>query len=331
MTICQDWRAAGDAEIAGLLAAEVQAWRRDLDWDVAEAWKVVDPARRAGHLPGFVARRGGRTVGWTSFLLHRESLQVLAFAADDPEAAGALVNAIAGSREAGAARSTIFCVRDASPALSGMLLRRGFDVEPYRYLRLDLGTLQTTSHQVPVERGDASALPRGLRVWNEDADAMVGLCARAYADAAGVRAFAPGGTIEEWHDYVGSLLSGPGCGWFLPEASFVRPSPRGHGLDGAILTTDLGPGTAHVAQIVVDPDVRGRGLGRSLLVASARTAARLGYRRMTLLVSETNAPAAAMYGAIGFVDRAAFVVATRRQPILSMRPALATGGESTRR
>jgi hypothetical protein len=38
-----------------------------------------------------------------------------------------------------------------------------------------------------------------------------------------------------------------------------------------------------------------------------------------------------MYERLGFVDRAAFVVAVRRQPILSTRVALATGGESTRR
>jgi ribosomal protein S18 acetylase RimI-like enzyme len=326
--ICVDWRTCAHQEVAPLLAAETQAWRRDLDWDVTEAWRVVEPARRAGQLPGFVARDDrGHSRGWTAFLLHRTSLQVLAFAAPDATASEALMDAILASREAAQAESVIFCVRAAASHLRQALLTRGFRVDPYRYLSLDLRSLTDPDLTVDV----SNRIPAGLRVWGDDGDGFADLCARAYAGSKEIRAFAPSGSIGEWHDYVESLLRGPGCGWFRPELSYVVPGARDASLGGAVFVTDLGLSTAHVAQIVVDPAYRGRGTAQGLMRAAARAAAGRGYLRMTLLVSAANQPAEAAYARLGFQERAGFVVATRAQPSLSTSEAFATGGESTRR
>jgi ribosomal protein S18 acetylase RimI-like enzyme len=320
--VCRDWRTSAPAEIAPLLSAEIQAWQHELDWDVTEAWRVVEPARRAGTLPGFLARdAGGRIVGWTAFLLHHGAVQVLAFVAPGPEAATALVDAILRSPDAAGADSCLFCVRAASERLPAVLADRGFDIEPYRYLRFDLAGLG----------GPEPGAGESIQPWRGHTEAMAYLCARAYAGTTDVRAFAPNGTLAEWIDYIAGLEAGPGCGRFAPDASFVVPAAGGRDLDAAILVTTLGPGTVHVAQIAVDPGARGRGLGRRLVQAAGRAARARGCTRMTLLVSAANRPAAAMYERLGFVDRAAFVVAVRRQPILSTRVALATGGESTRR
>ncbi|MEO8481937.1 MAG: GNAT family N-acetyltransferase [Acidobacteriota bacterium] len=325
--ICVDWRMCAPHEVAPLLAAETQAWRRDLHWDVTEAWRVVEPARRAGQLPGFVARdeRGPR--GWTAFLLHGASLQVLAFAASDALASEALVDAILTSPEAAQAESVIFCVRAGASPLSQTLATRGFQLDPYRYLSLDLTALSHNPLPTTDSVRDAS---KGVRAWADDRDAFADLCARAYAGSTEVRAFAPSGSPDEWHDYVESLLGGPGCGWFRPEFSFVLPGARGRALAGAVFVTDLGLSTAHVAQVVVDPALRGRGVAQRLMHAAACAAATSRFLRMTLLVSAVNRPAAAVYARMGFRDRAEFVVATRSQPSLSTRDALATGGESTR-
>ena len=121
---CVDWRTCAHQEVAPLLAAETQAWCRDLDWDVTEAWRVVEPARRAGQLPGFIVRDDcGRPIGWTAFLLHRTSLQVLAFAAPDAMASETLVDAILASPEAWQAESIIFCVRAAASSLWSRIVR----------------------------------------------------------------------------------------------------------------------------------------------------------------------------------------------------------------
>jgi ribosomal protein S18 acetylase RimI-like enzyme len=99
----------------------------------------------------------------------------------------------------------------------------------------------------------------------------------------------------------------------------------------SVIVTDLGPSTAHIAQIAVDPAYRGQGWGRRLVRAAAHAAFTRGYAQMTLLVSASNRAATALYENEGFTDRATFLVASRRQPILSTSAALATGGESTRR
>jgi ribosomal protein S18 acetylase RimI-like enzyme len=322
--ICQDWRTCAPDEIAPLLAAEMRAWRRELDWDVTEAWSVVEPARRAGSLPGFVVRDDeGRPAGWTSFLLHHTSLQVLAFAAASAEAAVALVDAILSSREAAVADTSLFCVRDVSGRLRPALASQAFDIEDYRYLRATL----TPDRAAAIDDRDDSR----LRPWHDDASAVARLCERAYAGSSGVRAFAPSGAPEEWAEYVVGLLSGPGCGWFAPDLSRVVPAADGADLIGGVIVTDLGPSTAHIAQIAVDPGHRGRGWARRLVRAAVRAAFTRGYTRMTLLVSASNPAATALYESEGFEDRATFLVATRRQPILSTSAALAIGGESTRR
>jgi ribosomal protein S18 acetylase RimI-like enzyme len=60
---------------------------------------------------------------------------------------------------------------------------------------------------------------------------------------------------------------------------------------------------AHVRQIqglAVDPDIRGRGLGRTLLEAACDVARRQGARRMTLRVLSTNTIARKLYASAGF-------------------------------
>ncbi len=314
----QDWRACAVDEITALVAREARAWRTDLDWDVTEAWRVLEPARRAGRLPGIVVRdTGGRPSGWGTFLLHRDCLQVLALVAANQASASALVEAVRASREAALATTAVLCVRDGSPGLAGVLASHGFEVETYRYLSAAAGAA-----------GDDASL---LQPWAHHEHAMADLCARAYADSDGIRAFAPGGTMEEWRDYLHGLLSSPGCGWVAPGMSFVAAGPAGARLDGAVLVTTIAAGVAHVAQVAVDPSARGRGLGRRLVRAAMQAAGARGCSRVTLLVSTANRPAAALYESLGFSDQARFVVATKAQPSSSTSLALTTGGESTRR
>jgi ribosomal protein S18 acetylase RimI-like enzyme len=304
MIRCDDWRLVASAAVEPLLERERDAWLRDLEWDVAAAWQGVEPARRAGALPGFVATdAGGRIVGWTSFLLHRGNVQVLAFVASSSAAATALLGGILESDEGAAAEAVLFCVRSVSDELPKALASRGFRVEPYRYLVADLRPITTVQN--------------GLRCWSDEGDRLPTLLARAYEDESTTRAFAPHGTSEEWIDYVVALLTTTGCGRFMPGLSFVAPAPDGRELDGAVVVTDLAPGTSHVAQIAVDPKARGRGLGRHLLDRAMSAAAAAGYARMTLLVAASNRAALSLYTRAGFLDRSTFIVAMAERRAIS--------------
>jgi ribosomal protein S18 acetylase RimI-like enzyme len=295
---CRDWRDCPAEVATTLLSAEVRAWHDTLDWDVREAWSVIEPSRRAGVLPGFIVFENDRhPAGWCSFLLHRDCLQVMALVARRPEETVTLVDAVLHSSEAARSTGVLVCARDAAPELPLVLAARGFRVETYRYLVLD---------KLPSE-----GVVAGARPWDGDKDAMARLCAKAYASSSGVRAFAPGGTDVEWREYVGSLVDGPGCGRFEPGLSRVVPDRMSGELDAAVIMTTIAPGVAHVAQTAVAPGSRSRGLGTSLVRAALRAASRRGCTSATLLVAAGNTTAARLYHSLGFRDRAAFVVAAR--------------------
>ena len=296
---CRDWRAADADLVVPLIQTEVQAWRRTLAWDVSEAWAVVEPARQAGQLPGLIAHgRGGRVTGWTAYLHHQGHLQVMALVADEPAVTSALVDGVLASPEAHRSDCILFSVRDQAPGLPALLEARGGVVDRHQYLLRDLD--EDPRPAVPVQR------------WHECDLAMARLCEEAYRESPGVRAFAPGGTPAEWRHYIGTLVRGNGCGWFLPELSRVVPlQPSAgptEGLDAALMLTDLGGGVAHIAQLAVRPAARRRGLARMLVDAASADAARF-FTRVTLMVSGENQPALRLYQAAGFRPHAPFIVA----------------------
>jgi ribosomal protein S18 acetylase RimI-like enzyme len=324
---CDDWCQLSSAEAHALIDAEARAWAAELDWDVVEAWRHLEPARAAGRLPGLAYRDpSGRLTGWCCYLVHQNTLQMAMLVAEHRDVTAALVAAVLESAEAATARSWALCVRQAAPGLKAALAGHGFRVARYRYLS--------------AAPGVAADVPPGVRAWRPtDIAPAARLLARAYTHSSDVRAFAVHDTADEWRDYTEGLVTRPGCGQFVPGASFVLdvPAPAAGGrranamLDGAILTTDLGCRTAHVAQIAVDPAARGLGLGRALMTATMTAAAARGFERVTLLVADANHVAARLYETLGFRDRAVFLVGANRQPRRSTRVALAAGGASTRR
>jgi len=328
----RDWRLLAPETVARALAREADVWRDCFKWNVSEAWTSIEPARVAGRLPGWVALdRDHGILGWTCFLLHHTALQVPIFCASSALVTRALVEAILASPEAESADVFAFCVRHGVPDLGRVLRDQGFDTAAYRYLIAEpLHTSRPDAVAAPAAAGPQEPAP-GARLWRfDDVDALVRLCARAYADPDEIRAFAPRGTYGEWRDYVAGLLAGPGCGALVPSASLVIPNSRG-GLDAALLATDLGEGTGHIAQVAVDPGARGRGLATGLVQQAKRILASSGFARVTLLVSSANERAARIYDRSSFRDQGAFLVAVNRHPRRLTNFALAIGGTSTRR
>ena len=293
-----DWRQVGPGDAVPLVETEAREWLRCLHWDVADAWHVIEPARLAGQLPGALLLEDGKAVGWTAYLEHANSLQVMAFVAPDEHGTRALVDAVMASPEADRAATAIVCVRDVSPGLFPALRAHHFDIEPYRYLVAPLG-------------GFAGS-PLVGEVWPLADEPVARLFQRAYAEDRVVRAFAPNGTELEWKEYLGQLRRGPGCGWYQADLSRSMARAGATELDAAILVTQLGPGTVHVAQVAVDPSRRRQGLARRLLESAFGMAA-TRFERATLLVSEANVAAGQLYANLGFEEAARFVVATRRR------------------
>jgi ribosomal-protein-alanine N-acetyltransferase len=315
-----DWRRLDADRVVPLLEAEMATWDRDLHWDVHQSWAAIEPARVEGRLPGVaLIDRDGAPRAWACYLRHRDALQVALLVAESPSETRQLVDAIAASPEAAGTAIHVLFTRDAAPGLPAALASRGFSTAYYRYRICRAAVF-------PQE-----PLPEA-RDWRPgDELAMADLCGRAYDQASGLRAFAPRGTAEEWHDYIGTLVNGTSCGRFLPACSFVVPSGTPGRIDGAVLVTRLRTGVAHIAQIAVDPDRRRRHVGRRLLARASACARACGHDVLTLLVAERNTAAVALYDRLGFEEAGRFVAAVNNQPRRSTSVALDTGGASTRR
>jgi GNAT superfamily N-acetyltransferase len=79
----------------------------------------------------------------------------------------------------------------------------------------------------------------------------------------------------------------------------VDGRPVGLALWFRTFSTWTGQPGIHLEDLFVEPEHRGSGLGKSLLVALARIAVFMGYRRLEWVVLDWNTPSIAFYEALG--------------------------------
>lgn len=276
--------------VEACLLAECARWQNLLGWDVAQDWLGLQVAWRAGHVRIWCAD-GGRDASWAFAVPTPDTLQVGAVVAPDADRYAALVGTITDERQA-----ILGFVRE----------QRRSDAEAWH--RVGCGTDRAVYLVAPTTPADLH-VGRPLNP-DRDRDALAALCAEAYRSSSVLRAFAPQGTPAAWDAYVDGLLTRPGCGQLAPDASRVLEDDAG--MIGASLMSTIGPGMAHLSQVVVAPRAEGRGLGTQLVrAARAHAATRLGCAAISLIVSEANERAHRLYRREGFVERGAFLT-TRR-------------------
>ncbi len=301
----EDWRHASADRVAPLHAAEVARWASMFDWDAARIFEQVEQGRRFGHVRGVLATntRGG-VEGWCFYLTGPEALQVGGFVASSDACSNAMLNAIF-ARDFGSppASVTFFAYSDA-PGLAAALRTRGLSVDRYFYLGRDLSV-------------DAPYPMRDARRWQAaDAPAAAELLQRAYVAGDEARPFAPHGSSSEWAEYVAQLTTGAGCGELVEEACISLPLGPCR-LSGLALVSRISPSTAHLVQLAIDPSIRRRGYGASVLLAACTAARRAGFRRMTMMVSGRNLAARRMYEAARFEAATSVIAAGSTQPLRS--------------
>jgi ribosomal protein S18 acetylase RimI-like enzyme len=304
---CQDWRDASAQDVASLLDAERRRWIDTLKWDPAPSLAIVEQGRRAGAVPGWIARNpAGGVEGWTYYILHDGSLQIGGVTASRPAVARQLIDAVMRSTEADLARRLSCFVFPESRSIESAFERQRFTMGETCYLLRPIAAAPSAgpcSTQTP---------PSGMRRWRDDDLApAVRLLAAAYRGVPGATCFAPDGGLEQWAHYVGQLTRVPGCGRFDPSLTFVVAGPRPTEILGLVMTTRISAESAHVAQLAVAPSARRSGLARQLLSAAFAAVEAAGLSSVTLMVDAGNAAAATLYADLGFTERARFLYGSR--------------------
>ena len=146
-------------------------------------------------------------------------------------------------------------------------------------------------------------LSNGLRIepWNDRAfEAAARLIQLAYAD------HVDGQINDQYRSEAGSLkflrniVLLPGCGQFLPEASFLVRPATGDRLIGMILTSTVDEGVGHTTQVCVMPGYHGHGIGRQLMEHSIQALRHRHYDALSLTVTAINKHAVDLYEHLGF-------------------------------
>lgn len=296
-----DWRNLPASAMLPVYDTERARWATGLQWDLGPSLDVLERARADGSLPGLVVRGPGQSVvGWSYFLLQHGVLQIGALHARTADGVRLLLDAIFKTPEASLAHEVLLFVYPDSQACESALQRRRFSVTRYWYLRRTL------------DRSCARPVDPDLRPMDDrDGPDLVRLFSRAYAGSPGARCFAPHGRLEEWAQYLGQLTRGAALGECLPEASMIASGPSVGALRGAAVVTSLSKHTIHLAQLAVDPTARRQRLASQMLDATLSWGVSHERAVATLLVSEANAPARALYDARGFVQIGYFLHAER--------------------
>lgn len=104
-------------------------------------------------------------------------------------------------------------------------------------------------------------------------------------------------------EYLRNLVSYPGCGEFLADASFMVIDLAKDTPCAFLCATEVQRGVGHITQLCVEPSARNLGLGRALLFASLSHFANRRWDWATLSVTSENENAVKMYTRAGFAER----------------------------
>jgi ribosomal protein S18 acetylase RimI-like enzyme len=293
-----DLRQTSVRQLEPLLEEEARHWRDDLHWDYRGALDLIKRFLDAHALAGCVAFENGTAAGYCFYVLEEQKgliggLYVASKYAKSHIGPRLLEEMLFHMRALPHLQRVEAQLMPFSGPVEPTLREQGFRLYTRQFMLLDL------THAVAAPPPP----PTGMRIsrWH---DRYFEPCARliylAYAD------HVDGEINDQYRSRSGALrflkniILLPGCGNFVPGASFVLHQPGSDDLVGAILTSEVCPGVGHTTQICVQPGYQGHGIGRALMLTSADALRSMKFRELTLTVTSDNRTAVRLYERIGF-------------------------------
>lgn len=302
-----DLRQTSVRQLEPLLEEEARHWRDDLHWDYRGALDLIKRFLDAHALAGCVALENGVAAGYSFYVLEDQKgliggLYVSARFVQSNIGPRLLEEMLFQMRALPHLLRVEAQLMPFSGPVEPTLREQGFSLHTREFMLLDL------AHS-PVAPPPA---PAGFRLsrWN---DRYFESCAKliflAYAD------HVDGEINDQYRSRTGALrflkniILLPGCGNFVPGASFVLHQPGSDDLIGAVLTSEVCPGVGHTTQICVQPGYQGHGIGRTLMLTSADALRSMKFRELTLTVTSDNRTAVQLYQRLGFGTIKSFTAA----------------------
>jgi ribosomal protein S18 acetylase RimI-like enzyme len=292
------------ASLRPLLDAESRLWSDRLEWDYRASADLLLQYLDSRVLPGYVAIENGRVAGYL-FCVYEEHKAVIgdvfAIASQNSETSATdielrllenLIELLQNSPGVDRIESQLLLHPHGEHAHA--FRAGGFDIYRRLFMRLDL----TASPLAPC-----SQLPAGINIrpWHEDDFSVA-----AHLISGSYREHLDSHINDQYRTVAGSLrflhniVRFPGCGLFDNPASRVLVRTGTNEVVAILLCSRVRDDVAHITQLCVAKEERGRGLGRMLIESCAAHLRTRGFRALTLTVTEANENAVALYRHAGF-------------------------------
>jgi len=293
-----DLRQMHSGSLEKLFEEEIERWRVDLRWDYRPSIGLIRKFIDSRALGGFAALEDGRATGYGFYVFEDHK---------------GLIGGLFASARKGQAEVTKRLLADildalrATPGIArveAQLMPFGSELDPvFLSLYFQIFQRQFMLLSLKEARPEGRAISPGLKLetWTDRAfDAAARLIRLAYADHVDSQ------INDQYRSEKGSLrflrniVLQPGCGQFLPEASFLLRPVSGEPPIGMILTSTVDAGVGHTTQLCVAPGQQGNGIGRQLMEHSIEALRRRGYESLSLTVTSANQRAVGLYEHMGF-------------------------------
>lgn len=269
----------------------------ELGWDYAAVRRVLFSFIERKLLPGYVALDQSHLLGYTYFLTHKAkgiigTIYVSRIESSQAVADEMLSLAVNCLKEASGIRrieSQVIPLNNLN--LAGTFTRHGFRCHTRYYLELELNTHSPLDHCASIDM---------IVPWNP---ALLSAAARvtleSYRDQPDAGLCEDYCTPEGCQGYLHSLQDNPGCGTFMPEASFMGLDGLG-ALSGFLINSRISATSGMIPQVAILPSHQGHGLGNALMQHCLSYFKTNGYRTVSLTVTKKNQRAFQWYRRLGF-------------------------------
>ena len=303
-----DLRHFTSSDLRPLLDQEARVWSRLLAWDYRSSADMILRYVDAKILPGYAAVEHGHLRGY-SFFVYEGSKGVIGdlFALPDHDGHSLalekqlVTHVIATLQQSpGIHRIEAQLLVHDTGQLAAPFVEEGFKRHPRIFMTLPISLhVNIRKRELPPEIE--------IRAWREeDYQPAAGVISAAY------RAHIDSDINDQYRSMNGSLrflnniVRFPGCGVFDPAASFVAYNRSSHQLVGVLLCSRVKNDVGHITQVCLLPEIRGRGIGETLIAATTNNLRNRGFGTLSLTVTEANTGAVELYQRLGFHSERVF-------------------------
>jgi ribosomal protein S18 acetylase RimI-like enzyme len=303
-----DLRHFSSVDLRPLLEDEVQVWARLLSWDYSGSAEMILRYVDGKILPGYAAIDRGRIFGY-AFFVYEGSKGVIGdlFVVDGgrtPERAEVesrlLTHVIETLQQSpGVHRVEAQLLVHETGEVARPFVDQGFHRHSRVFMVLPLsGTMKPHKPlHADIE----------IRHWmDEDYQSAAAVITSAYRGHVDAEINDQYRTLSGSLRFLNNIVRFPGCGVFDASSSFVAIDKRARHVIGIILCSRVRQDVGHVTQVCILPEYRSRGIGESLIAATAASLRQRSFSLLSLTVTEANSRAVDLYSRLGFDKKRVF-------------------------